>query len=357
MPSSKRHHVALIYREWVRFVRDGHLMIHSSRVVRTKARKGMLEKLLEKAPAVDLLDNAAVIVCELLATQKVGVRVELMLSDVESWIPLAKRLVRQLEPEAERLRCVLSEPIWDAEFEEIIAFTTNRNQSFAMECWKSLFHKLCQPSIHEIPDLLELTFKSEMMRPGHVVSGIYYAFKQIHPHGLLSVQNELDQLMDTFDENGWASFVQLENVNVVSLVEQHRNNDLVSVLPYALAYAYTTVEPGRIDFIGLYKDIQWLASKTSNDEAAATVIAIGKYHRADYMIGIYRSTFDSNALVQDDEIAALARDVIRLPQDNPRKPTVNEVADTTKQHQRPNQTICLPALTTGRSGVQGDLGF
>ena len=79
MPSSKRHHVALIYREWVRFVRDGRLMIHASRIVRVKARKGMLEKLLEKAPAVDLLDNAAVIVCELLATQKVGVRVELML--------------------------------------------------------------------------------------------------------------------------------------------------------------------------------------------------------------------------------------------------------------------------------------
>jgi hypothetical protein len=226
-----------------------------------------------------------------------------------------------------------------------------------MECWKTLFHKVFQPSIDEIPDLLELTFKSEMMRPGHVVSGIYFAFKQIHPHGLLSIEHELDQLMDMFDENGWTSFVQLENVNVGSIFEQHRNDESVSALPYALAYAYTTVEPGRIDFVCLYKDIQWLASKTSNVEAASTVMAIGKYHRAEFVIGIYRSTFETNALVKDDEISALARDVICLPVDTPHKPKVNEFSDTTIQQQRRKETIRRSNLTTGRSGVQGDLGF
>ena len=292
----------LIYREWLQLLRFGSISVGINRVVDKEAKSVQLLDLLTYTPEIDYRDKTSLIACEFTAVQS-DAKVEICVEDVLSWIPLSQATLTDLEPEAERLKCHLAKSPWGTSYEEFVRETYRSKLKGVLERWLSSFQlegdfETANSQKVELPRVREISF------PGKPFSGIYYAIEG-HAHDKpFDLKESAKRFKAEFLQNQYTGFggypKQLEYADLLT----NSKDQGFTLLALALLYTYTSLEKGLLDFCTFHNDVIWLSEKTTPQEALNVASIVGRHHGPEYMTGIFCSSSNKNAFVEDREVTA-----------------------------------------------------
>lgn len=292
----------LIYREWLQLLRFGSISVGINRVVDKEAKSVQLLDLLTYTPEIDYRDKTSLIACEFTALQS-DAKVEICVEDVLSWIPLSQATLTDLEPEAERLKCHLAKSPWGTSYEEFVRETYRSKLKGVLERWLSSFQlegdfETANFQKVELPRVREISF------PGKPFSGTYYAIEG-HAHDKpFDLKESAKRFKAEFLQNQYTGFggypKQLEYADLLT----NSKDQGFTLLALALLYTYTSLEKGLLDFCTFHNDVIWLSEKTTAQEALNVASIVGRHHGPEYMTGIFCSSSNKNAFVEDREVTA-----------------------------------------------------
>jgi hypothetical protein len=292
----------LIYREWLQLLRFGSISVSVNRVIDQEAKSVQLLELLTVAPEIDYRDKTSLIACEFLAV-KSDTKIEISVENVLDWIPLSQATLTDLEPEAERLKCILAKCPWGTAYEEFVRENYKDKLSDVLGRWLSSFQlegdfEEANSVTVELPRVREITF------PGKPFSGIFYAIDGHARNKPSDLRDSVKDLKSEYQREQYKGFGGYPESLKYSAILTQSTDQGFSLLALALLYTYTSLEKGLLDFCTFHNDVIWLSVQTSAQEALNVASIVGRHHGPEYMTGVYYSSSSNAAFVQDQEVTA-----------------------------------------------------